>query len=184
MLMNDDQGAGGAVEPEGENFSVEELNPTNDPYDNIEDDEARNEAKKMRAINRRQERKAEEVIKVVEVVPEVVPSNFATKDDLKLMATNAAKERVAPEVKALWDELVAIPLGGFDPMSAESIAANMQKRYSLYKYEHPEAGSNPTADLTSSPELPLSGTADKSSKDVEIKLPNYKEPVGPSEWYK
>lgn len=183
-MLNDDQGAGGAVEPKDDSFSVEELNPTNDPYDNIEDDEARNEAKKMRAIARRQDRKVVEPVPVVAVTPEVIASNFATKDDLKLMATNAAKEKVAPEVKALWDELVAIPLGGFDPMSAESIAANMQKRYGLYKYEHPEGGSNPTADLTSSPELPLGGTTEKSTKATEIKLPNYREPVGPSEWYK
>lgn len=172
------------TEEEEESESEEESSSTtNDPLDAITDPEARAEAKRLRAIHRRQERK--DKVKVEEKEP-ITPSNFATKDDLKLMATNAAKEKVAPEVKELWDELVAIPLGGFDPMSAESIASNMQKRFNLYKLEHPDETEDPTKKLTVSQDTGVKGgvKGKDSTHAPQINLPGYKEPVPPSEWYK
>ena len=177
------------VEEEVESDDNTETPPTtNDPYDAITDPEARAEAKRLRAIHNRQERKERERQEGEEKAKDEAPSNpanYATKDDLKLMATNAAKEKVAPEVKELWDELVAIPLGGFYPLSAESIAANMNKRFNLYKLEHPDASDDPTKVFTSSPDVSIKG-GDKGGtkgKEPEVKLPGYKEPIPPSQWY-
>jgi hypothetical protein len=146
--------------------------------DLIEDEEERIEAKRIRAIAQRKLRAKEEGL---ETKPE--PSSpFATKDDLKKLATNEAKKLVAPEVKELWNELAAIQLGGFDPMDAESVAANMADRYIVYRAKNPVEGEDPTAVFTTSPDVPKSG-GPKTAKKESKPLPGYKDPVQPTEWY-
>lgn len=163
--------------PEAEDEEGEETPApaSNDPLDAIEDLEARAEAKRLRAIDRR---------KVKEEPKTVEPSAYATKDDLKRMATIEAKKLVAPEVKALWDELTAVPLGGFDPLDAESIAKNMQTRYQVYLLDNPADENDPTAVFTASANIPGGGAGKTAPKSESKPLPGYREPTQPTEWYK
>jgi len=175
--------AGEAIEPEevgtDSDETESEVVKSTDPLDSIEDETARNLAKAERAKARREARKKDDE---THVEPVVESTPFATKDDLKKLATNEAKKLVAPEVKDAWDELVAIPLGGFDPMDAESIAKNMQKRFVLHQTEQTKSD-DPTKVFTSSPSIPLSGSGSNSSKPVEVKLPGYRESTPPEKWY-
>lgn len=174
--------AGEAIEPEEDGEpEAEESEPevvkSTDPLDAIEDEAARNLAKAERAKAQREARRVKEI---KEEAP-VESTPFATKDDLKKLATNEAKKLVAPEVKAAWDELVAIPLGGFDPMDAESIAKNMQQRFVLHSQTL--SSDDPAKAFTSSPNIPISGGGSSSPKPVEIKLPGYRESTPPEKWY-
>jgi hypothetical protein len=185
-------GAGGAVEPEkvvttpeadDEDESQDtppEKVPDVDPLDAITDEEVRNEMKRLRAISRRGGLKADTDTKE-DTPPE--PSAYATKDDLKRLATNEAKKLVAPEVKALWNELVAVPLGGFDPMDAESIKDNILKRYQIYRLDHPELPADPMKDFMVTTGAGGSASAKGEPKASEAKLPGFKEPTDPKDWY-
>lgn len=183
-MTNDDQNPGQGGEGEdvtsqegGE--SQDESTSSSDPLDAIEDEEARAEAKRHRAIARRVEKKAEEE---EEEIPS--QSKFATKEDLKKLATNDAKKLVPDEVRNLWTELVAVPLGGFDALDSESIAKNMEKRYALYIMENPDKATDPTTNFTASPDTTANGGGNqKKPKVVERPLPGYKEPAQPSDWY-
>lgn len=182
MLIN--ESAGEALEPEdvegdeGDEENETPAEPTaSDPLDLIEDEGERAEAKRLRAMARRNKNKPP-------AAPEVItPSNFATKDDLKRMATNEAKKLVAPEVKALWDELVTIPLGGYDAMDAESIVKNMDKRYKLYLMDNPIDEADPTNVFTASPTIPKAGGSKPKATPEARPLPGYKEPAQPADWY-
>lgn len=208
-MLDEKKSGGGPVEPklDAEGNPIPEvktqdgvdadgnlINPApddNDPLDAIEDDKVRDQAKKDRAIARRitkGEKLDNEGNPIVETPPEdkpVVPSNVATKDDLKTMATNAAKKLVAPEVLEAWDEIMKVQLGGFDPMDAESIAENLVQRYNLYRMKNPIDPENPAAPLTTSPKVPNAGGGGKKpvKKDDDNDLPGYKEPAQPDDWY-
>jgi len=179
--------AGEAVipkDPVEDDTTVPLEDPSKDPLDAIEDEEARALAKKERAITYRRTKRENEVVpsKEEEKVPE--PTNYATKDDLKSFATRDAKNLVAPEVLEVWDELTKIPLGGFDPMDANAMAKNMTMRYTLYLQDNPvDAGDNPNKDLTTSPATPPAGSGPKPKAPVEKPLPGYKEPQQPEDWY-
>lgn len=201
MLFFD--GAGGAVDPEeveGEEDDNEEDDDSQggddgqggkasdpDPLDDIKDEKIRNEMKALRAKSRRnagddKPLKAEPK-KDTQVPP---PSAYATKDDLKKLANNDAKKLVAPEVKDVWAELLAVPLGGFDPMDAESIAANMARRYELYRMDHPQGEEDPSKEFMKSPPPPNgggSGGGKKPQKQDSRPLPGFKEPTDPKDWY-
>ncbi len=186
MLINDQNpGQGGDEENVTPNDPEENENDSDgkdsDPLDAIVDEEARAEAKRHRAIARRLEKKGSEDEE--EKAPEQT-QKFATKDDLKKMATNEAKKLVSEEVKALWTELVAIPLGGFDAMDAESIAKNMEKRYSLYLMENPDKAADPSDPFKVSPDITVGGNNSKAKPKVASRpLPGYKEPAQPADWY-
>lgn len=184
-MIKDDQnpGQGGEEEnvtPKGDEGEEETPGtPSSDPLDAIQDEEARAEAKRHRAIARRVEKKAEEE---EEETPS--QSKFATKEDLKKLATNDAKKLVSDEVRNLWTELVAVPLGGFDALDSESIAKNMEKRYALYIMENPDKATDPTADFTASPDITANGGGTKGKPKVAARpLPGYKEPAQPKDWY-
>lgn len=195
MNIVEKKDAGEATDPkepklddDGNAIVEEPKEPNSDPLDAIEDEELRNDMKRLRAIDQRAKKKAKEAEapQPKEEEEETPPaSNYATKDDLKLLATNDAKKMVAPEVKELWDELTKIPLGGYDPLDSESIAENMKKRYNLYLIENPADGDDPTKDLTTSPNTPPSskGNDPKPKKKVSKDPPGYKEPVSPEDWY-
>lgn len=138
-LTQGQEGAGEAAEPTEE----PQAQPPADPLDAIQDETARAEAKKWRAIARREGKKPDAP------APAPAPSNSATKDDLALIVTNQAKELVDAEVREHWDELSKIPLGGFNAMNARSIADNMAQRLTLYKAQ--QKPSNGAEDLTKSP---------------------------------
>ena len=183
MLIN--ESAGGAGEPEdviegeeGDNDESDDSSQQPDPLDAIEDEATRNEMKALRAKDRRL--KAKPPVDT----PPVSPSPFATKDDLKMLATNDAKKLVAPEVKELWNELVGIPLGGYNPMDSESIAENMNKRYQLYLLDNPQGETDPTKVFTQSPNTPPGGGGGKPPKQPDARpLPGFKEATQPADWY-
>jgi hypothetical protein len=179
-MLIDDQNPGQGGEGEDVTSQEDESqddSSSSDPLDAIEDEEARAEAKRHRAIARRLEKKEKED-------EEAPKGNFATKDDLKKIATNDAKKLVSDEVKQLWDELVAVPLGGFDPLDSESIAKNMQKRYALYILDNPDKAPDPSTDFTASPDVTANGGGNKAKPKVASRpLPGYKEPAQPSDWY-
>ena len=193
MLIN--EGAGTATESqeedpiivtEGDEFEGQSDGDP-DPLDVIEDETTRNHMKGLRAKERRDKRKPKDpvvVVKPVEAPTVVDQSNYATKDDLKKMATIDAKKLVAPEVKELWDELTSVPLGGYDPMDAESIAKNMAKRMSLYLSDNPEKAADiATRFQTSTFVSPGAGGSKKATDTDKIDLPGFKEPVPPDQWY-
>lgn len=194
-------GAGGAVEPNGPNADPAETTPketapepNSDPLDAIEDESSRAEAKKHRAIARRLEKDGnkfdEEGNPEVEAEPEADPqepqSEFATKDDLKTKTLSDAKLLVSDEVKEVWDELKGIPLAGYNPLDAESVAQNMIERYNIYRSRNPIDPENPAAPLQTTPRVPTPGEGGTKKKQEE-ELPGYKEPVEPGEegenWY-
>ena len=169
-----------------------------DPLDAIEDETVRARAKKDRAIFQRKFSKGEIDDDGNPIVKETPPANpdkpvapaepaspAATKDDLKLMTLNSARKIVPSEVADVWDDLKAIPLGGFDEMDADSIATNMIKRYNLYRQDNPVDPENPAAPLSTSPRVPAGGAGNKTpaSNGEGKQLPGYKEPAQPEDWY-
>lgn len=77
-------GAGGAVEPTAPVVTPE---PNGDPLDDIKDPVARAEAKKFRAIARRQDGKDD-------TPPAPTPEKFASKDDLAILVTEIGRAHV------------------------------------------------------------------------------------------
>jgi len=116
--------------------AVEPANPSGDPLDDIRDPVARDEAKAHRAIARR---KAEPP---VTPAPSQVPSPVSSDKTVTFLAKN----QVSAEVKEHWDELLTIPLSGYDASDPESIAQNMTERLAILKLR-PQSG-NPVRDLT------------------------------------
>jgi hypothetical protein len=134
VLTPGEEGAGEAAAP---TVPAAEVTPTPapnaDPLDDIKDEAARAEAKKFRAIARRQDKQ----IAVPSEPTPIAPS----QDALAKVVTNQAKQLVSDEVRDNWDELSKIPLQGFDPMDAQSIAKNMAQRLAIFKSEQkPESG--------------------------------------------
>lgn len=209
MLKNDQnseksggEGADLLNDPTATEITDEELNEhdgkDSDPLDAIADENARKEAKKARAITRRIAKakanppkkvappKGDEEDEEDDEDEEVkLPKNVATKDDLKTIATNGAKNLVPKEVLDIWDELADIPLGGFKPLDEKSIAENYIKRYNLYILDNPGPADNPATPLTVSV-IQRSGGSKKvvPKQEGERELPGLKEPVPPEEWYK
>jgi hypothetical protein len=154
-------GAGEAVEPTETPETQPEATPESapegsqpDPLDDIQDPAARAEAKKARAILRRNARKGDEP-----EAPAPQPT-YAKADDVAKVVTTQAKALVSEEVREAWDELMKIPLAGVDPMDPQSIAANMADRFVLYKTK--QTAPNPTRDLRTS--AGVHGAAPKSTE--------------------
>lgn len=139
MTEVDDQnpdlgGAGEAVAP-----TAPATVPSGDPLDDIKDEAARAEAKKHRAIARRQGDKE---------TPAPTPAP-APSGDVALTNKAVAKTLVSQEVRENWDELMSIPLGGYNANDPESIAENMTQRLAILKARPRK--SDPAKDLTASP---------------------------------
>ena len=183
-MEKEQQGAGEAVEPtvEGEEGTPQEEgaqdapDTPSDPLDAIADEDERNEAKRLRAIERRNAKKVEEPEE-----PAPAPE-YATKADLEKMAMNEAKKILAPEVLEVMSELAEIPLGGYDSLDAESIAKNLARRYIVYREENPLDGHDPKKALITTPQNSAQSGI-KPEKKTETSLPGYKEPVSPDQWY-
>jgi hypothetical protein len=154
-----------------------------DPLNDIKDPVARAAAKRDRAISRRNAKQQKQDEDDEDEEDPVDTSGFATKDDLKKIATNEAKKLVPEHIKDLWSELTAVPLGGFDPFDAESIAKNMHKRFKLYIEDHPEKAPDPSVDLTSTSVLPNGGGGGNKKPQNARPLPGYKESAQPDSWY-
>lgn len=143
VVQNPGQGgAGEAAEPTAPAAPTTPETPAKpDPLDEISDPVAREEAKKHRAIARRHEKKGDEP-----ETPATPAPQYARQEDVALVVTNQAKALVSEEIREAWDELMKIPLGGANPLDAESIAANMQQRFVLYKGS--QTTPNPAVDLS------------------------------------
>jgi len=188
--QNPDLENGNGGEPvapsEADAAKAAEAAANSDPLDAITDEQVRADAKRDRAIAQRVAKREVEEKTEPTKEPEAEPtsSKFVTKDDLNRMATIEAKKQVAPEIKEVWDELTKIQLGGFDPMDADSIVANMQQRYTLYRIDNPVEGEDPAKVFETTNHVPTSGGEKKEpSKKAAPSLPGLKEPVSPVDWY-
>lgn len=117
--------------------AAEPANPSGDPLDDIRDPVARAEAKKYRAIARRKDEPAPSA--------PPAPSQPAAPAADKTV-TFLAKQAVSDEVREHWDELLSIPLAGYDATDPASIAANMTARLAVFKAQ-PQKPANPARDL-------------------------------------
>ena len=101
-------------------------------------DELRAEAKKFRSISQRKKPEQPRT----EVQPEI-PTDVVRKSDLAKVATSQAKKMLPAEVLEVYDELVKIPLAGFDSLDSESIASNLKERYNIYRTRNPKQDGKP-----------------------------------------
>lgn len=173
-----DQGTvngGEPVEPTEPTVPTEPVTPSGDPLDAIQDPAVRAEQKKIRAIYQRNKGKFED-----KPEPAAQPTeNFVSKNDLSKLVTGQAKEKVSAEVRDAWDELLKIPLGGYDPLDASSIAKNMEERLALHKARNPEKKNNPAAPLQTTTGTVGAGSPPSApSLENRIKLPRQ-----PDSWY-
>ena len=180
MSTDENNGEETVIPKEGEGEETPPAPTSKDPLDAIEDEAERAEAKRLRAIQQRLAKKGDEFGEEPKLASD--PSNYATKDDLKVLATNDARKLVAPEVLEAWDELTKIPLGGYNPLDSGSIAENMKQRFVLYQQSN-AAGSDPAKDLTASNVTAPSGKAPVKPAGSPKEPSSFKEPVEPKDWY-
>lgn len=183
MSGTDDQTLeGGAVESEAVETLVDDSTDTTnesgesssgDPLDDIKDPVERAEAKKNRAIARRLSKKDPEK-------PEKAP---ATSDPVAKLITFEAKKLVPDEVKAVWEDLYNIPLGGYDAHDPESIAKNMQQRYVIFRQDNPVAKEDQTKDFTTDSGIRGSSPKTNDTGEKEKPLPGLREAKQPEDWY-
>lgn len=170
-MQTDDQAPEGAsADTEA---AVETSDNHGDPLDEIQDiEELRGRAKALAAENVKKDKILERNRKPKDPQAPAAPSQpvtVASKEDLAVIVTNQAKELALPEVREHWDELSKIPLEGFNPMNARSIADNMADRLVIFKAKQ-ASKDNPTKELTSSPGIRgSSGEAPKADTTSKFK---------------
>ena len=177
-----DENAGG----QAEELELElEKDLGEDPLDSLGEDELRAEAKKLRAIATRKSNKTESVVKKEEPVKVVVPptDDFIKKSDVAKIAVRDAKELVSDEIKEHWDELIDIPLFGYDNLDAKSIAKNMAERMAIFNARKPKVEAK--EDVSDLSTTKSNGTGSGPSVKTEKKKdpPNFALPKQPNEWY-
>lgn len=160
----------------------------NDPLDLITDPKvAIAEAKKYRAIASRKGSKETPAPKVPAdpVTPAVVPkpdsAGFITKEDMAKRTTRDAKKIAPKEVQDNWNELLSIPLAGFDPLDAESIVENMKSRLAILNARKGKDSKPDTTDLTTTKTNPTGQAPAGGAPKVE--LPRFTQPKQPKDWY-
>jgi hypothetical protein len=156
-----------------------------DPLDLLSDpEEIRAEAKKFRSIA---QRKAKPIVeKKIETQQIVQTSDFVRRSDLERGATNKAKQLVGSEIAAEYDELIKIPLGGYDPLDAESIALNLKERYAILKARKPseEKKNEGVNELSSTNVVTGTGAGGNVVQKPDKKNPpNFSLPKDPKDWY-
>jgi len=163
-----------------------EKNPGDDPFDLIEDEQLRADAKKFRAIANRKVKVA--VVEKPPVVVEKSPiktDDFVKKSDLALMAVNGAKELVSNEVKEHWDDLMEIPLSGYDNLDAKSIANNMAERLVIFNARNPVGEKKEDVSYLTTTKTTGTGSGPSVDKTKTVKNPpNFNLPTKPDDWYK
>lgn len=154
-----------------------------DPLDEINDiDELRSKTKGYRSAFKKWKGKAKEVKPEVKAEPKIepkveIPTDIVRKSDLTKVATNQAKELVGAEALEVWDELMKIPLEGFDPLDPKSIASNIKERFGIYKQRNPEKDSKPdTTSITST-------NVSQGTGGGQTVAPKIKTPKKPEDWY-
>ena len=176
--MTEDEKARAAQDPE----NADGVDPNNDPFDKIEDENVRAEAKKFRGIAQRKDKpKADPEIKPTDTKD--LENKFVTKEDLAKRVTSEAKAKAPAEVLENWDELMKIPLGGVDPLDADSIVENMSQR--LVIFNSTKGAKDKKVDTTDLTSTKANGTGTGKAPDAktEVKLPGYGLPAQPDSWY-
>lgn len=168
--MNDDQplegGDAGALDGTDQEMVPEIApdptpSPSGDPLDDIRDEAVRAEAKRMRAVFQAQGRVSRKAPEAPAPAPAPAPSQ---PTEAGYVATTVAKTLVSEEVKANWNELLNIPLAGYNALDPESIAANMTARLAVYKAT--QKPGNPAKDLTTTQALGTPGSAPEAKKSI------------------
>ncbi len=117
--------------------------------------------------------------------PEVrveIPSDVMRKSDMERVATTDAKDILAQteegkKILEAYDEIIKIPLAGYDPLNKNSIVQNLKERFDIYRKRNPEKGGKP--DTTSIRSISPS----KGGGEAPDKAPKIKGPVKPDSWY-
>jgi len=187
MSIIDENNAGGVAEDlelETEVVTTTEDPSGDDPFDSIEDEKVRADAKKFRAIANRHKDKPQET-KVETKVLTADTSKFVSKDDMARIATREAKELVGVEVTAEYEELIKIPLGGYDPLDPKSIAANLKERFAILQArKSPVEKKEDVSGLSSTTVVAGTGAGSgKENKPVQKDPPNFHKTLGPEDWY-
>ena len=164
-----------ALEPDVE---VQTDTQGDDPLDLIEGEDLRAEAKKYRSIAQRKAKVEKPEAKPEKV--EVKETPFVTKSDMAKMATREALEMVGAEVATQYEELIKIPLGGFDPLDSKSIASNLKERFTILKARSPEEKGD-VSGLKST--AIVSGSGIGSDKSQKKEPPNFHKRLQPEDWY-
>jgi hypothetical protein len=175
-----------------------------DPFDKIEDETVRAEAKKFRSIANRKSKQPKVEKKPEEVTPpkapEMVPtpgSEFLTKKDFQLSNQKTAISRITTatefdsdsvkdfknDLAENWDEVIKnyTPRRGKD--SPESIMEDIKDAYVLFSARKTQKETKPdTTELSSTTVLPA-GQTGKVSKTAPKDPPGFKIPTPPTDWY-
>lgn len=172
------------LELEGGSDKSQDQGQGGDPLDDIKDPVARDEAKKYRAIARRNEKPDEK--KPDEKPKGDAPSSeFLTKADF-----HKANERKAilsvtadEEVKANWDKIIPFYTPRRGKETPEDISEDIKDAIIIFKARNPEVIKDDSAlELTGSPVIKASGGTGKSAPKTQDP-PNFHLPKPPSEWY-
>lgn len=153
--------------------------PGGDPLDDIQDETARAEAKKARAILRRQ--KPDEA----KPVPTPAPTEFLTRADFyKANERKAIREITADaEIKAVWNEVVPFYTPRRGKETPEDIKEDILDAITIYKTRNPVAVTDDSArELTATPVVKTGGGVPTKATPAPA-LSNFKLPTQPSDWY-
>jgi hypothetical protein len=166
-----------ATELELESTSTEET-LGGDPLDEISDPVARAEAKKHRAIARRQ---------LVKDEPKPAPKQeFLTKTDFfKSNERKAILQATAdPEVKAIWSEVVPFFVSRRGKETPEDVLEDIKDAVTLYKARNPVVEKDTSADeLVTSTVVKTGGGAVGKETPKTAALPNLRPKSQPKDWY-
>lgn len=171
------------LELELEEASEEETQgPGSDPLDDIKDPVARAEAKKYRAIARRNTKEVPEA----KVPAAPASSEFLTKADFyKTNERVAIKAATAdPEVKANWAEIVPFYTPRRGKETTEDIAEDIQDAITLYKARNPEVVTDDSKNtLTETAVVKTGGGPIDKVTAKTPDLPGFKLPIQADAWY-
>ncbi len=153
--------------------------PSGDPLDDIKDEAARAEAKKARAIARRQ-------VKPEPAQPATPSPEFLTKAEF--YKSNEKKARVElekdPETKAILDKAIPYYVARNGKDTVEGILEDMGDALALYRIKNPVVETDDSArGLTSSAIIKAGGGSIEKGTPKTPAPPNFKLPSKPSEWY-
>ncbi len=188
-MTTDDKALEGGASEEAE---VLELAPVEtpelggDPLDEISDESARAEAKKWRAIARRQEKKEATPEKKPEAAKPVT-SEFLTKADFyKSNERKAVREATADaEIKANWDKISPFYVSRRGKETAEDIAEDIQDAITLFKARNVKTEKDDSASILTTTSVVKTGGAPVGKTTTTTPTPpNFKLPSQPGSWYK
>jgi len=181
--MQEDELEGAGEGAEDLELEGGENQPTGaDPLDDIQDEAARAEAKKARAISRRLAKKEPKVEEPV--TPKA--DEFLTRKDFQKANEKKAISQVTtdPEIKAIFDKIVPFYVSRRGQDTTEDIVEDLNDAITIYKARNPVVEEDESARvLTASPVAKTSGApAVKTEKETPTP-PNFKLPTQPTEWY-